>query len=103
MSDYETVWKKLKENAKRQAKTDAQLATLSKTIGNYINNDAQTVEQFFYNSLKEKLEVNGIKYDSIQENIKIPKKKAEYDIVLTNGDKILIIEVKKKNSHQRYR
>ena len=56
------------------------------------------MEEFFYNSLKENLVVGGVKYYSINNNVKPPDNPddEEYDIVMVNSEQILLIEAKLK-------
>ncbi len=117
--NYESVWKVLMENAKqldklsknqdrtdRQlAKTDAQLAKTDKNLdkmmdlyGNVSNNIGKAAEEYFYNSLSEKMVLNNIKYDAIDRNKRRHKGdvQGEFDIVLSNGEYLSIIETKQK-------
>ena len=88
------------------AKTDAQLAKtdaqLEKTVkkldklgvmyGGLGNNLGAQAEEFFYQGLQKKMEISGIKFDEIDKNIYFRGK--EYDIVLFNGNSVMLISVK---------
>ena len=90
----------------RQAKTDAQMVRtdarldkIAKMVGGISNNQGDITEEYFINSLKEKLRLGDIKFDFLVENFKAKKGKkilAEYDILLVNGKSVAIIEVKYK-------
>jgi hypothetical protein len=85
------------------AKTDAKLAkvcakvdTLSEMYGGASNNQGKVAEEFFYNSLKHRPELDGIRFDFIDKNITRTRNniEEEYDIILVNGSIVFIIEVK---------
>ncbi|MBK6618155.1 MAG: hypothetical protein IPG31_07250 [Nitrosomonas sp.] len=78
------------------AKTDAKLNKLAEMYGGVGNNQGKVAEEFYYNSLKHKLELNGIEFDFIEKNITRSRGdiEEEYDLLLVNGKDVLIIEVK---------
>ena len=83
----------------RMAKTDARLDKIAKMVGGISNNQGDITEEYFINSLKDKLKLGEIKFDFLVENFKAKKGKtilAEYDILLVNGKSVAIIEVKYK-------
>ena len=84
------------------AKTDAKLDKLAKLYGGSANNQGDVAEEFYYNSLKDKLKVGGIQFDYIEKNVTRRKNNVEdeYDILLINGKVVYIIEVKYK-THPR--
>jgi len=86
------------ELKKSQEKSDRRLDKVTKLVGNISNNQGDIAEEFFYNSLKNKPTLNGIKYDFIDKNATRSKNKIEdeYDILLVNGKDIAIIETKYK-------
>ena len=86
-----------------QAKTDAQLAKTDEKLskmadlyGGLSGNIGHAVEDFFYNSLRPSRLVNGIHYDFINKNITRSNDdcEREFDILLTNGSDVAIVEVK---------
>ena len=85
-----------KENKKRFKETDLFLKDIGKQLGNIGNNNGAFAEDFFYHGFSEMMQVNDIKYDYIEPNKKRKKNNLqdEYDIVLFNSNKLLIIEVK---------
>ena len=83
----------------RMAKSDARLDKIAKMVGGISNNQGDITEEYFINSLKDKLKLGEIKFDFLVENFKAKKGKtilAEYDILLVNGKSVAIIEVKYK-------
>jgi len=79
-------------------KTDEKLERMGIHLGGISNNNGEMAEEFFFRSLENKLEVGGIKYDDITRNQLKSRHgiREEYDIMLTNGKYLEIIEVKYK-------
>jgi hypothetical protein len=84
------------------AKTDEKLNKLAEMYGGVSNSQGKVAEEFFYNSLKHKPEINGIHFDLILKNVTSSKGniEEEYDIILVNGQSVYVIEVKYK-LHQK--
>jgi len=83
----------------QMARTDARLDKIAKMVGGISNNQGDITEEYFINSLKDKLTLGDIKFDFLVENFKAKKGRkilAEYDILLVNGKSVAIIEVKYK-------
>lgn len=87
------------------AKTDAQLAETSRKldrlgelVGGISNNQGDIAEEFFYRSFIKNPVLGTIRFDSVSRNLnnQIGNLQDEYDLVLTNGDALAIIEVKAK-------
>ena len=87
------------------AKTDAQLTKtvatvdkLAKMYGGVANNQGAVAEEFYFNSLKDHLVLQGIHFDFIDKNLTRKRDgiQDEYDILLLNGQDVFIIEVKYK-------
>lgn len=80
------------------AKTEAQLAKTMEQLSNVGNNNGAHAEDYFYNALSESMLFAGIKYDYIDKNINMRKKRLqdEFDVVMYNGNSIAIIECKYK-------
>lgn len=78
------------------AKTDAKLDRLAEMYGGVGNNQGAVAEEFFFNTLKAKPDLNGIHYDFIDKNVTRYQDgiEDEFDILLVNGQDISIIEVK---------
>jgi len=79
-------------------KTDEQLKKLAEQISGIGNNQGAVAEEFFYNSLQNRMELLGMKFDDILLNLHKSRRglQDEFDIVLINGKNIVLIEVKYK-------
>ena len=88
----------MKETSAQMKRTDATLERMGITLGNHTNNSGSITEEYFYNSLKTKPVLGGVKYDLVDRNIKgnVLKARDEFDIVMYNGDSIALIECKSK-------
>jgi hypothetical protein len=91
------------------AKTDAQVKSdlaetqrvmkeIGRRMGAMASNQGDVTEEFFYNSLRQKMELGGIEFDTIYGNFVIGNKKrnSELDILMVNGQSAALIEVKYK-------
>lgn len=87
------------------AQTDAKLAATSakidrvaEMVGGIANNQGAVAEEFFSNSLAAKPQIGNITFDSVTPNLMFKSKRehSEFDIVLTNGKSVALIEVKYK-------
>ena len=96
----------LQELAISQKKTDIQLQEtdrkldkIAKMVGNISKNQGDITEEFFYNSLCQKSEIANIPYDDIAKGMEKHRGniQEEYDLVLTNDDTVILIEVKYKS------
>ena len=99
----------MKETDEQMKKTNKKLdklleshKRLGKMVGGVSNSQGDVAEEFFYNSLANTLQLGGIQYDEIIQNMH--KKRGdvedEYDILLVNGKDVAIIETKYK-AHQK--
>ncbi len=79
-------------------KTDQKIEKLAKELGNISNNNGAVAEDFFWNGLKNKKEFEGITIDYSERNThrKLGKIEDEFDIILYNGNSVIIIETKYK-------
>jgi len=73
-----------------------QMQEMRKELGGIGNTQGKVTEDFFYSALENLMEVNNLKFDYIDRNTKRKRKNtvAEYDIILYNKYKVMIIEVK---------
>ncbi len=100
----------LKENAVQQKEIKASLketdALLKKTvrkldsIGDQLAaigiNTGQSAEEFFFRSVGKTLKLADIQFDSIERNVSMSDELPEFDMVLSNGTHVMILEVKYK-------
>jgi hypothetical protein len=89
---------KFKEAAIRSEETDRKLQKVSDLLGGMGQNQGDVAEEFFFNSLVDDPHLGGIHFDDISKNEskRRGKLQEEYDIVMTNGNAIGIVEVKYK-------
>ena len=73
------------------------------TLGNVTNNQGDVAEEFFFNSLANAPHLGSIYFDDIEKNghKRRGKTEEEYDLIMTNGDVVGIVEVKYK-AHENY-
>ncbi|MEI8236141.1 MAG: hypothetical protein WCG11_03115 [Methylococcaceae bacterium] len=92
---------KFKETDLKFKATDRKLEKLSELLGSIGNNQGDVAEEFFFNSLVDNAHLGAIHFDDVATNMKKHKGKIqeEYDLVMTNGQAVGIIEVKYK-AHQ---
>ncbi|MDP2903191.1 MAG: hypothetical protein Q8N96_08810 [Methylovulum sp.] len=88
----------LKRTDEQLKRTDEKLARIGIQVGNISNNQGDIAEEFFFNSLVNENHLGPIKFEDIMMNFQKRRGKIEeeYDLVMTNGDAIGIIEVKYK-------
>ena len=81
-----------------QKETDRKLQKVSDMLGGMGQNQGDVAEEFFFNSLVDDPHLGGIHFDDISKNESKQRGKLqeEYDIVMTNGNAIGIVEVKYK-------
>jgi len=79
------------------------IKAMQREIGGISKSNGELAEEFFYNSLKETMTFAGIHFDVISDKFGgrriLPDKteiKAQFDIVLHNGDSLALIEAKYK-------
>jgi len=92
------VSEQIKQTGEQMKRTDEKLERIGITLGNVTNNQGDVAEEFFHNSLVDNLHLGALQFDDIGKNMHKQRGKLqeEYDIVLTNGNAIAIIEVKYK-------
>jgi hypothetical protein len=81
----------------RFKETDRKIDKLAKMYGGISENSRDVAEEFFRRGLESRSSLYGIRYDRVgRMQNKTKKLQGEYDIVLYNGDTIIVIEVKYK-------
>ena len=81
-----------------QKETGRKLDKVAKMLGGVSKSQGDVTEDFFYNSLIKDNHLGGLIFDDITKNMEKHRGKIqeEYDLFLTNGESIAIIEVKYK-------
>jgi len=76
--------------------TDKKFQEMVKEIGGIGKSNGAYAEDFFYSSLENSMKVGKLQFDYVDMNIKRKRNntEAEYDIILYNHYKVLVIEVK---------
>ena len=88
----------MKRTDEQLKRTDEKLERLGITLGNVTNNQGDVAEEFFLNSLLKDNHLGNIYFDDVVKNMEKHRgqMQEEFDLVLTNGDVIGIVEVKYK-------
>ena len=99
----------MKLNAIAQKTTDEQMKRNDKmltekldrmgiTLGNIGKNQGDVAEEFFFQSLIKDNHLGKIRFDDVVKNMEKHRGKIqeEYDLVMTNGDALAVVEVKYK-------
>ena len=90
--------KQIIETNKQMKRTDEKLERMGIHLGNISNNQGDVAEEYFINSLKNRLQIGDIKFDVLLNGVELKTKKIrdEFDILLVNGNTLALIEVKYK-------
>ncbi|MDC9728316.1 MAG: hypothetical protein PSN04_03170 [Methyloprofundus sp.] len=88
----------LKRTDEQMKRTDEKLERIGIRLGNVTNNQGDVAEEFFYNSLIKNTHLGNLQFDDITRNMEKHRGKIqeEYDLFLTNGNAIAVVEVKYK-------
>ena len=88
----------MKRTDEQMKRTDEKLERSGTMLGNISRNQGDVAEEFFYQSLIEDNRLGSISFDDITKNMQKHKGnlQEEYDLFMTNGDSIAIVEVKYK-------
>jgi len=87
-----------RETDQQMKRTNETLKSIGIQLGNMSRNQGDVAEEFFFNSLANDTHLGAIHFDDIAKNEhkRRGKTEEEYDIVMTNGNAIGIVEVKYK-------
>ena len=90
--------KQLKQTDEQLKNTDKKLERIGIMTANIGKNQGDIAEEFFYHSLIKDNHLGSLKFDDITKNMEKHRGKIqeEYDLFLTNGDSIAVVEVKYK-------
>ena len=98
--DFEQVWAALMETRKRQEETDRQIKDINKRFGEYSNRLGEIAEYMVAPNLRDKFYELGLDFPRANRNMDISDRKnnifMEIDVMLENGDKAMLVEVKTK-------
>jgi len=91
--------KEFQDIAQRFKKTDRFIKNLSINVDGISRTQGEITKDYFFNILKEDKRVGELKFDNIERNLYQYARhnlKGEYDIIMFNGDSVLIVEIKNK-------
>ena len=79
-------------------RTDEKLELMGISLGNVTYNQGDVAEEFFFQSLIKDNHLGSIRFDDVVKNMEKHRGQIqeEYDLVMTNGDVIAVVEVKYK-------
>ncbi len=79
-----------------QQETARMIKELTNNISGISDSNGAMAEDFFFTALEDKMQLGKLKFDYIDRNLKRKRNntKAEYDMILYNAHKVMIIEVK---------
>ncbi|MCX7095848.1 MAG: hypothetical protein NTY50_20710 [Methylobacter sp.] len=88
----------MKRTDEQMKRTDQTLKNIGIQVGGVTNNQGDVAEEFFFNSLVDDAHLGPIHFDDITKNMQKHRGhiQEEYDLVMTNGEAVGIIEVKYK-------
>ena len=94
---FKDIEERFKETDKQFKETDRRLDKLSRLYGGVSENSKDVAEEFFKQGLKTRDSLFGIPYNEVSHLERASKRKqGEYDIVLHDGEHVIVIEVKYK-------
>jgi hypothetical protein len=96
---------KLAENDRTLTEKFEELGITVKDINSNVvgigNNNGEFAEEYFFSSLKKKMEFAGVHFDDISKDIKLLRKlpngerlKDQFDILMINDDAVALVEIK---------
>jgi hypothetical protein len=85
-----------------QKELSRKLESIGIHLGNITRNQGDVAEEFFFHSLVNDTRLGTIHFDDVTKNMSKHRGKLqeEYDLVLTNGDAVAVVEVKYK-AHEK--
>jgi hypothetical protein len=95
--------KKFQDTAIKMQETDREIDRVTKLVENLTqnlsgisDNNGAYAENFFYTALENSMQIGSLKFDYIDRNIKRKRNNTEgqFDIILYNSYKVVIVEVK---------
>jgi hypothetical protein len=90
--------KSQEETDRQLQETARRLDSIGKMVGGISNNQGDVAEEFFIRGFRQTMALGGLHFDRLLKNYSIGHKylNDEFDIVLVNGDIVVVIEVKYK-------
>jgi hypothetical protein len=93
---FQETDKKFQETDKKFQETDRLLKEITGELGGIGKSNGQIAEDFFYSALENNMKVGKLQFDYIDRNFNRKRNsiQSQYDIILYNDYKVLIVEVK---------
>ncbi len=100
--DSKNLHEAQKVTDEQMKRTDEKLERIGISLGNVTNNQGDVAEEFFFNSLIKDNHLGTIHFDDVVKNMEKHRGQIqeEYDLVMTNGDAVAVVEVKYK-AHEK--
>jgi len=93
----------IEKTSRQMAETDKKLKELGIHVAGITDSNGMFAEEYFFNSLENKLEFAGVSFDNISRDFNLMRKskdgkrvRDQFDVVLLNGDAVALIEIKYK-------
>jgi hypothetical protein len=95
---WENLMRSQRDTDEQMKRTDEKLERIGIHLGNITHNQGDVAEEFFFNSLASEPRLGRICFDDITKNMQKHRGniQEEFDLFLTNGEAIAIVEVKYK-------
>ena len=93
---FQETDRRFKELDKKMEKSSLEWQEIKKELGGIGKTNGEIAEEYFYSALKGSMKVAAMEFEYIDRNIHRKRKntEAEYDIVMYNNQKVLVVEVK---------
>ncbi len=88
--------RQVEETSKEVKATTRAIKDLNKKVGGAGQVRGRITEEFFYKALREERRIGVLKFDDIYLNFEAKRdgRRTEYDLLLTNGELVAVVEVK---------
>ncbi len=88
--------RQVEETSKEVKETTRAVKDLNKKVGGAGQVRGRIAEEFFYAALREERRIGALKFDDIYLNFEAKRdgRRTEYDLLLTNGELVAVVEVK---------
>ncbi len=92
----EAATRQVEETSKEVKETTRAVKDLNKKVGGAGQVRGRITEEFFYKALREERRIGVLKFDDIYLNFEAKRdgRRTEYDLLLTNGELVAVVEVK---------
>jgi hypothetical protein len=97
-AQLEKLGRRVDEVCARVDSVCARVDSVCAQLGGIANNQGDVAEEFFYHALERQPAIGGLRFDRVEYKVHAGRKqqRAEFDLVLYNGNSLAIVEVKYK-------